>query len=192
MKKAGPKPLFLVLKNSDDTCVLKPLRESDARELFRITDENRKRLRRWLPWLDRTKKWKDTLAFIRGTQKSMAKRTGITVGIWKGERIAGVAGYNQLDWMNKKAELGYWIAGRYAGQGLVTKACRLLVDNAFRKWKFNKVEIHCGVTNQKSRAILERLRFKKEGTVRQREWLYDHYADHVIYGMLAKEWKRNR
>jgi ribosomal-protein-serine acetyltransferase len=24
--------------------------------------------------------------------------------------------------------------------------------------------------------------------VRQAEWLYDHFVDHVIYGMLASEW----
>jgi len=192
VKNAGQKHLSLILKTRDKNFILGPLRESDAKELFWITDENRTRLRRWLPWLDGTKTWKDTLTFIRNIKKGMAKRTGVTLGIWKGKKLAGVAGYNKLDWINKKAELGYWIAGRYAGQGLVTQSCRLLIDNAFRKWKLNKVEIHCGVTNKRSRAIPERLGFKKEGTIRQREWLYDHYADHVIYGMLANDWKHSR
>ncbi|MGB3103381.1 MAG: RimJ/RimL family protein N-acetyltransferase, partial [Psychrobacillus psychrotolerans] len=26
--------------------------------------------------------------------------------------------------------------------------------------------------------------------VRQAEWLYDHYVDHVVYGMLASAWKK--
>ena len=43
--------------------------------------------------------------------------------------------------------------------------------------------------NHKSRAIPERFGFKKEGMIRQAEWLYDHYVDHIIYGLLAREWK---
>ena len=114
------------------------------------------------------------------------------LGIWKDKSLAGVGGYNKVDWTNKRAELGYWIAEEYEGQGLITKACRSLTENAFKKWKLHKVEIHCAVANKRSRAVPTRLGFKKEGVVRQREWLYDHYVDHVIYGMLAKEWKRGR
>lgn len=33
-----------------------------------------------------------------------------------------------------------------------------------------------------------RLGFKLEGKLRQAEWLYDHYVDQVIYGLLAEEW----
>jgi ribosomal-protein-serine acetyltransferase len=40
----------------------------------------------------------------------------------------------------------------------------------------------------KSRAIPEKLGFVQEGITRQEEWLYDHYVDHVIYGLLAKDW----
>ncbi len=182
----------MILKTPDQTCVLKPLREGDAGELFRLTDENRARLRPWLPWLDGNRAPKDTLAFIRSNRRNAARKMGMTFGIWSNKRLAGVGGYNKIDWVNKKAELGYWIAGRYAGQGLVTKACQLLAGHAFGKWKLNKVEIHCGVTNKRSRAVPERLGFKKEGVLRQAEWLYDHYADLVVYGMLAQEWKRRR
>lgn len=31
--------------------------------------------------------------------------------------------------------------------------------------------------------------FKEEGRLRQVEWLYDHFVDHVIYGLLADEWE---
>ena len=180
---------MVILKTNDQSCVLRPLRESDAKELFRLTDENRDWLRLWLPWLDGTKTWKDTRAFIRDNQKKTAGKTGVTFGLWTKKELAGVAGYNQIDWVNRKTELGYWIAESHAGRGLVTQACRLLIDHAFGKWKFNKVEIHCGVGNKKSRAVPQRMGFKIEGVLRQREWLYDHYVDHVIYGMLAKDWK---
>jgi hypothetical protein len=27
-----------------------------------------------------------------------------------------------------------------------------------------------------------------KGRIRQSEWLYDHYVDHIVYGMLAEDW----
>jgi ribosomal-protein-serine acetyltransferase len=40
----------------------------------------------------------------------------------------------------------------------------------------------------KSRALPKRLGFTEEGIIREAEWLYDHYEDHVVYGLLKKEY----
>jgi ribosomal-protein-serine acetyltransferase len=53
----------------------------------------------------------------------------------------------------------------------------------------NRVEIRAAEFNTRSRAIPERLGFTQEGIIRQAEWLYDYYVDHVVYGMLSEEWK---
>lgn len=71
----------------------------------------------------------------------------------------------------------------------MTSVSKALTDYAFTELKLNKVEIRAAAENQKSRSIPERLGYKEEGTIRQAEWLYDHYVDHVVYGMLAEEWK---
>jgi ribosomal-protein-serine acetyltransferase len=50
------------------------------------------------------------------------------------------------------------------------------------------MEIHCAAGNARSRGVPERLGFQQEGVLRQTGWLYDHFVDHVMYGMLAMEW----
>jgi ribosomal-protein-serine acetyltransferase len=65
-----------------------------------------------------------------------------------------------------------------------------LTDYAFNELKLDKVEIRVAVENKKSRGIPERLGFVSEGCIRQAEWLYDHYVDHIVYGMLAKDWNK--
>jgi ribosomal-protein-serine acetyltransferase len=71
----------------------------------------------------------------------------------------------------------------------MTKSCIAYINYAFNELKLNRVEIRCAVENSKSRAIPEGLGFKNEGTIREAEWLYDHFVDHIVYGMLARDWK---
>ncbi len=73
----------------------------------------------------------------------------------------------------------------------MTKACSALSSYAFDELELNRVEIRCATENKRSRAIPEKLRFTQEGIVRKAEWLYDHYVDLVVYGMLAEQWREN-
>jgi ribosomal-protein-serine acetyltransferase len=103
----------------------------------------------------------------------------------------GVAGFNSINWSNKTAYIGYWLGEGFQGNGIMTKVAKALTDYAFIELGLNKVEIRAAVENKKSRSIPERLGFKNEGCIRQAEWLYDHYVDHVVYGILADEWDRD-
>jgi ribosomal-protein-serine acetyltransferase len=70
----------------------------------------------------------------------------------------------------------------------MTRSCRAIITYLFNELKLNRVEIRAAEFNMKSRSVPERLGFVQEGIVRQEEWINDHYVDHVIYGMLAKDW----
>ncbi len=74
----------------------------------------------------------------------------------------------------------------------MTQSCRALIAYAFDDLKFNKVEIHCATMNERSCAIPQRLGFTYEGTMRQTEWLYGHFLDLKLYGLLESEWRRQR
>lgn len=73
----------------------------------------------------------------------------------------------------------------------MTKVAKALTNYAFTHLNLNKVEIRAAVGNKKSRSVPERLGFVNEGIIRQAEWLYDHYVDITVYGVLANEWREN-
>jgi ribosomal-protein-serine acetyltransferase len=50
----------------------------------------------------------------------------------------------------------------------------------------------CGVANVRSRAVAERLGFTNEGIRRESYWITDRFADHVVYGLLDREWRREQ
>ena len=172
----------------DENVSLKLIELKDAERVFELTDQSRTYLKEWLPWLDFTKSVEDTKSFIRGCLKGYAENQSLnTVILYNGE-IVGTAGFNSINWSNNTAYIGYWLGEEYQGNGIMTKVAKALTNYAINHLNLNKVEIRVATENKKSRSIPEKLGFVNEGTIRQAEWLYDHYVDHVIYGVLASEW----
>ena len=176
----------------NESAELRLLEERHAKELTDLTDRNREHLRAWLPWVDANRTVEDRKNFIRGALKQFAQNKGFVAGIWHEGRLAGIISYYAMDWENRTTAVGYWLGEEFEGRGLVSAACRALVDHAFEELGLNRVSIACATENKKSCAIPERLGFRREGVQRQAEWLYDHFVDHVVYAALASEWRTRR
>ncbi|SDK49320.1 GNAT family N-acetyltransferase [Sediminibacillus albus] len=173
----------------DEEMELKLIELGDAEQVFELTDSSRESLRTFLRWVDGTSKPEDTKEFIQAGLRSFAENKSMTTVILYKNEIAGVAGYHEINWTNKSVSIGYWLGQKYQGKGIMLRAVRALTNYAFNRLALNRVEIRAAAENVKSRAIPEKLNFKEEGCIRQAEWLYDHYVDHVVYGMLAEEWQ---
>jgi ribosomal-protein-serine acetyltransferase len=172
----------------DEEITLRHVQESDAPEMFRLTDASREELREWLPWVDGTRTRQDSLTFIQLTLDAYEARRGLNCGVFYKGKLTGMVSFNLIDWQNRTGHIGYWLATAYSGQGIMTRAVRGLIDYGFYELELNRIEIRAAVENKKSRAIPERLSFQQEGMIRQAEWLYDHFVDHAVYGILRAEW----
>ncbi|OEY86423.1 hypothetical protein BIY23_04330 [Wolbachia pipientis] len=53
--------------------------------------------------------------------------------------------------------------------------------------ELKKIYINCSTLNRKSQAIAERLNFIREEIIKDKEFLYDLYNDHIIYSITHKE-----
>ena len=173
----------------DEEITLKMLNAKNAEELYNITNRSRAYLREWLPWLDYTKSADDSLQFIMNNFQLYAERKSVTAGIFYKGALAGVAGYNTIDWTNKIAYIGYWLDIEHQGKGIMTRVVRALIDHAFNEYDLNRVDIRAASGNMKSQAIPKRLGLTQEGVLRQCEWLYDHFVDHAVYSMLRADWE---
>src|SRR5437868_1827817 len=116
-----------------DDLEMRLLEESDAGQLYALTEENRAYLREWLPWLDDTTRPADTQAFIRNALEQFADENGFQLGIvYRGE-LAGVIGLHYVNRLDGKTEIGYWLGERFQGRGIMTRCCRALVDYSFNE-----------------------------------------------------------
>jgi ribosomal-protein-serine acetyltransferase len=176
--------------NVDQDIQLHLLQIQDSGLLFQLVQENREHFRQWLPWIDNIITPVQFHAIISGWLKQFYDNNGFQLGIRYRHKLIGVIGLHSIDWFNKQTSIGYYLGEGNEGKGIMTRSVRALIDYIFNYLKLHRVEIRCGLNNHKSRAIPIRLGFKEEGLIRDGEFLYDHYHDLVVYGMLTHEWGR--
>jgi ribosomal-protein-serine acetyltransferase len=166
---------------------LRTLRDSDAAELYALTDANRVFLRSWLPWLDVVTCEADTRAYLRTVVAQREAGLGPTFGILRRGALAGIVGYHRIDRVHRAGDIGYWLAERHQGHGVMTACCRFVVRYGFDTLDLNRIQIAAATENRRSRAIPERLGFKLEGILRQNENLYGTFVDHAVYSLLRSD-----
>ncbi|NGP44302.1 GNAT family N-acetyltransferase [Bacillaceae bacterium SIJ1] len=163
-------------------------RMSDVQPMYRLISAHRTQLRQWLGWVDHATSPDYMISFVQRSLEQYQKNDGFQAVIEYNGEVAGNVGFQSIDWFSKNTSLGYWLADRYTGKGVMTKAVSAMIDYAFYAYGLHRVEIRCATENEKSKRIPERLGFTLEGTVREAEWLTSGYVDHHIYGLLKKEW----
>jgi ribosomal-protein-serine acetyltransferase len=168
---------------------LRLLEERHAPALFQVVDRERAQLREWLPWVDATHTEEDSLSFIRSVLEQYASNHGFAAGVWNGERLAGTVGLHRIDWLNRRVEIGYWLARELQGRGVMTDACRAVITHLFGELDLNRVEIRCAVENTKSSAIPRRLGFTLDGQLRDAQFVNGRHHDLLVFGMLKRDWK---
>lgn len=113
---------------------------------------------------------------------------GFEAGIYIKNEIAGMCGL-RVDRLNDKAEIGYWLAKKYNGQGIMTDVVKNVLSIGFESYKLNKIIIETVDSNYKSQAIPKRLGFRFDGILRKDQKLHGEYRDLYVFSILKKEWE---
>lgn len=71
----------------------------------------------------------------------------------------------------------------------MARVCKEFIDYVFKDSSLKRVEIRCAEKNYKSRAIPERIGVTNEVVIREDELLNRSYVNHVVYGVVKREWK---
>lgn len=80
-----------------------------------------------------------------------------------GQAVGGIGIHPQDDIHRKNAELGYWLAEPFWGQGIISRAIKQTVDFAFNTYDIDRVFARPFGTNIPSQKVLEKNGFMLEG-----------------------------
>ena len=156
-----------------------------AQKMSDYVVEDRARLAQYLPWPQYIKTVQDEIDFIKLTHKQWDEHTVYAYGIFTqvDDVYVGNIDIHAISWGWEKCEIGYWILGRFEGQGLMIDAtktlCRALFDHGF-----NRVEILCDPNNLRSGNIPRALGFRFEA--RLAEFIKDGSGRHQNMHVFAK------
>jgi ribosomal-protein-serine acetyltransferase len=172
----------------DNTIVLELIDHHHAEALYELVKVNRLHLREWLPWVDHMRSVDDFRKYINGSKQRFANHVEIGYVIMANHHMIGRLGLYNIDQTNKSASIGYWLDKQWLGKGIITRCSKAVIDEGFNHLHLNRIEIRAAVENYKSQAIPERLGFKKEGIIRQGEFVNNQFIDLYVYSLLKEEW----
>lgn len=79
--------------------------------------------------------------------------------------VAGSVGFHDIN--DFKAELGYWLAEKYWGRGIMTEAVKMVTKFAFGKLGLTRIYARVPSFNRGSMRVLEKAGYKFEGVLRK-------------------------
>ena len=174
----------------DENLRLEKLNHSHAPGIFSLINSNREYLRKWLTFVDSTRNLNDTENYISYIEElSVNPNSETVISIIYRDKLIGIMGLKKVDWANRIAEIGYWLGEQYQGKGIITKSCNAIIAYAFTVIGANRIEIKCGVGNERSKHIPQRLNFTFEGIERDGEIVNGQFIDLEVYSLLKKEWQ---
>lgn len=173
----------------DDRTRLRAVGPSDAPSLFSLIHAQRAYLRRWLPWVDDTRREEDTRAFIDLARRQWQAGQAFEFVIERDHELCGAIGLNRIERANRLGCIGYWLRADRQRQGIMTAACRRIIAYGFEELGLNRLVLAAAIDNDRSRAVAQRLEFSFEGVFREAEWVNDRFVDHARYALLHRDWR---
>jgi [ribosomal protein S5]-alanine N-acetyltransferase len=107
-------------------------------------------------------------------------------------RLIGTCGFGWWNTTNRSAEIGYAMARRYWGQGLMTEAVREIVRFGFEVMDLNRIEACHDVDNPASGRVMEHAGMAAEGIRREAVFAKGYFRDVRLYSILRREYLGRR
>ncbi len=133
------------------------------------------------------------LELVNEIHDSFAQQVMLKWGVARraDNHLIGTTTLYNLDFTNRRAEVGYALGRRHWGQGYMHEALQALLAYAFETLDLRRLEADVDPRNEASIQTLERLGFQREGFLRERWEVGGEIQDALFYGLLRPEWKRN-
>ena len=171
---------------SDPTTSIRLIESGDAGALADHLARDAQALARWDPGhpadYDTTAGQRSRIAAVRARHAHGE--------VWPAVVLAGAVVIGRVTAQNlllhawRKAELGYWIASLYQGQGHATRAVSLMVQLMTTELRLHRAEAYTQMDNLGSQHVLRRNGFVPYGVARSHIFAAGQWRDEVLWERL--------
>ncbi len=103
-------------------------------------------------------------------------------------KMIGEVGINLLPKTQSKGEIGWSLHPNYQGRGYATEAAQVLLTYGFAHRKLHRITSICDTRNTASFLLMESLGMRREGHLKQSQFIKGAWQDEYIYALLLDEW----
>jgi RimJ/RimL family protein N-acetyltransferase len=165
---------------------LRPVAEADLPDLLAVNGDDA--VTRFLPYatwngLDDARAWLQRMQAL----EAAATARQFVLALNDSGTAVGTLLLFKYDAGAQRAEVGYALGRAHQGRGLMAEALRATCTQALGAAGLRRLEAEVDPANAPSNALLQRLGFTREGTLRQRWAGKGRVYDTHIYGLLAGE-----
>jgi ribosomal-protein-serine acetyltransferase len=164
---------------------IRPYRASDAPAVYEAARESVAEVQPWLPWCHPGYSLDDSRSWLETQVRAFERRTAFEFAIVSADdRYLGGCGLNQIDAVNRRANLGYWVRTSAIRQGVATRAVGAIRDWAFEHTDLLRLEIVVALGNEGSQRVAAKAGAIKEGVLRNRLLLHGAIHDATINSFI--------
>ena len=186
MPNETPKPIIFL---HGERIYLRPLELADAEVCQRWMNdpETRASLAAFKPFTAEAER-----AFIEKLANTDSS-VGFAVVLKESDRMIGTCGLMNIRWKDRLGEFGISIGETdLRGKGYGTEATRLMLQYAFEELNLNRVHLCVYDFNDAGIRSYEKAGFTREGVQRAHSFKQGRYVDHILFGILAREYFEQR
>lgn len=167
-------------------CAIRKWKLSDAKDLAELLSNKKilDNLRDGIPYPYTEKDGTEFLSAMLAADERDTFAFAVTVN---DKAIGSVGAFRQDNIHNKTAELGYYLAEKYWGNGLMTEAVQQLCDYIFANTDIIRIYAEPFAHNVASCRVLEKVGFQCEGTLRRNAVKNGKVLDMKLYSKLKPE-----
>jgi ribosomal-protein-serine acetyltransferase len=158
-----------------------------AEPLAALVRRNIEHLRRYLPPVAALSTTEDARSHLIDVAQQVARGELLEWYVFAEGVLCGGLRLNHFEPENQKASVAYFLGAGHQGRGIATAAARAAIGFGFESLGLHRVELRCVTTNHASIRVAERLKFVREGELRDAERLNGSYVNHYVYGLLRAE-----
>ena len=106
-----------------------------------------------------------------------------------GSKIGFITHFYVLHVAGRQLEIGYSLLPNERGKGYCSEAVKIMVDYLFLSKDVGRIQAQTDPRNIGSQKVLEKVGFKKEGTLRRSFFTRGEWRDAYSYSILREEWR---
>ena len=124
---------------------------------------------------------------VRERRREVGEALFLVVADPENDRALGAVWLWNVDVLNGRGEVGYWLLREARGRGAATRAVRLVVGYAFGRLGLERLELFTLPGNEASERVAERAGFVREGVLRSYRRAPGGRVDVTAFSLLARE-----